>query len=79
MREPPYTLAQLHGAIAEVSAASDQISKIDNRLTQLTEEGNAADAELTAVKTKSTAAVAEYTTIREWLNANGPVHLRGAL
>ncbi len=79
MSEPPYTLAQLHSAIADVSVASDQISKIDNRLTQLTDEGNTADAELVTAKALSTAAVAEYTKIREWINANGPVHLRGAL
>ena len=79
MSAPPYTLAHLHSAINEVSVSSDRISNIDNRLTQLTDEGNTADAQLDKAKIKSTAAVAEYTKIREWLNANGPEHLRGAL
>lgn len=79
MSKPPYKLTDLHNAINKVSVASDKLTRLDNRITQIADEHDLADANLEQAKTDSKDAVAEYMAIRTWLNENGPDHLRGSL
>ncbi len=79
MPTPPFTVQQLHDASVQTGVKSKKIIEVVAEIATLDIAVTAADAELVTVKAESATAVADEETIRVWLNANGPVDLRGSL